>query len=74
MPLVFHCQSTQCWMSYNAALRAIHMGYTQVYWYRGGVEAWQSVQQAASAGMPAHSGQQNHGYQMATDQRMPFHY
>ena len=38
--LVFYCQSTQCWMSYNAALRAINMGYTQVLWYRGGLEAW----------------------------------
>lgn len=50
-PLVFYCQSTQCWMSYNAALRAINMGFTQVYWYRGGVEAWQQVQQMA-ANMP----------------------
>lgn len=50
-PLVFYCQSTQCWMSYNAALRAINMGFTQVYWYRGGIEAWQQVQQMA-ANMP----------------------
>ena len=27
MPLVFYCASTQCWMSYNAALRAITMGH-----------------------------------------------
>jgi PQQ-dependent catabolism-associated CXXCW motif protein len=39
-PLVFYCQSTQCWMSYNAALRAINLGYTNVLWYRGGIEAW----------------------------------
>jgi PQQ-dependent catabolism-associated CXXCW motif protein len=51
-PLVFYCQSTQCWMSYNAALRAIRMGFTQVYWYRGGIEAWQQVQQLAG-GAPA---------------------
>lgn len=48
--LVFYCQSTQCWMSYNASLRAINMGYTNVLWYRGGLEAWkqagQPVQQA----------------------------
>ncbi len=42
-PMVFYCQSTQCWMSYNAALRAINLGYTQVLWYRGGVEAWQQA-------------------------------
>ncbi|MEO7431917.1 MAG: rhodanese-like domain-containing protein [Dokdonella sp.] len=51
-PLVFYCLNTHCWMSYNASLRAIHMGYSQVYWYRGGVEAWQQVQQL-SAGMSA---------------------
>jgi PQQ-dependent catabolism-associated CXXCW motif protein len=40
-PLVFYCQSVECWMSYNAALRAVNLGYTQVFWYRGGIEAWQ---------------------------------
>ena len=40
MPLVFYCQSPHCWMSYNAALRAINAGFTNVLWYRGGVEAW----------------------------------
>lgn len=39
--LVFYCQSVQCWMSYNAALRAINLGYRNVFWYRGGIEAWQ---------------------------------
>lgn len=65
-PLVFYCQSTQCWMSYNAALRAINMGFTQVYWYRGGVEAWQQVQQMA-ANMPQQGGQMgaSGGYQNA---------
>lgn len=36
-------------MSYNAALRAINMGFTQVYWYRGGVEAWRQAQQLAAS-------------------------
>ncbi|WP_425408705.1 rhodanese-like domain-containing protein [Hyphococcus sp.] len=44
-PLVLYCQSTQCWMSYNAALRAINMGYTNVLWYRGGIEAWKAAGQ-----------------------------
>jgi len=44
-PLVFYCQSTQCWMSYNASLRAINMGYTNVLWYRGGIEAWKMAGQ-----------------------------
>jgi rhodanese-related sulfurtransferase len=49
-PLVFYCLSSHCWMSYNASLRAINLGYRNVLWYRGGIEAWkaagQRVQQA----------------------------
>jgi PQQ-dependent catabolism-associated CXXCW motif protein len=44
--LVFFCASSQCWLSYNAALRAVAAGYPKVYWYRGGVEAW------VAAGLP----------------------
>ena len=40
IPLVFYCQSPHCWMSYNAALRAINAGFSNVLWYRGGVESW----------------------------------
>lgn len=39
-PVVFFCVSSQCWLSYNAALRAVKLGYTRVYWYRGGIDAW----------------------------------
>ena len=39
-PLVFFCQGPQCWLSYNAALRAVALGYEAVFWYRGGIEAW----------------------------------
>jgi PQQ-dependent catabolism-associated CXXCW motif protein len=42
-PLVFYCLSAECWMSYNAALRAIRLGYRNVLWYRGGIEAWKSA-------------------------------
>ena len=45
-PMVFFCASSQCWLSYNAALRAAAAGYTKVYWYRGGIEAW------VEAGLP----------------------
>jgi TolB-like protein/tetratricopeptide (TPR) repeat protein len=36
---------------YNLALRLVALGYTQVYWYRGGREAWeaQGLAQAAAA-------------------------
>lgn len=38
--MVFFCQGTSCWLSYNVALRAVALGYREVYWYRGGLEAW----------------------------------
>ncbi|MFN4090335.1 MAG: rhodanese-like domain-containing protein [Alphaproteobacteria bacterium] len=43
VPLVFYCLNPQCWMSYNAALRAIRLRYSNVLWYRGGIEAWQQA-------------------------------
>jgi PQQ-dependent catabolism-associated CXXCW motif protein len=42
-PLVFYCLNSQCWLSYNASRRAIVAGYTNVYWYRGGIEAWKEL-------------------------------
>ncbi len=59
--LVFYCLSPECWMSYNASLRAIHAGYRNVLWYRGGIEAWKQAglptaapgQQAAAPGQQA---------------------
>ena len=39
-PLVIYCLSWECWMSYNAVLTASEIGYTNVYWYRGGTTAW----------------------------------
>ncbi len=38
-PLVFYCR-TDCWMSWNAAKRAMGYGYTAVYWFAGGIEDW----------------------------------
>ena len=43
VPLVFFCQGIQCWESYNAALRARVAGFTNVFWYRGGLQAWQAA-------------------------------
>jgi len=42
-PLVFFCLSSRCWLSYNAALRAVAAGYTNVLWYRGGIDAWKAA-------------------------------
>ncbi len=61
VPIVTYCQGPQCWMSYNAALRAIALGYRNVLWYRGGLEAWQrAMSQMAGVGgqPPAMSGPQ----------------
>lgn len=42
-PIVLFCSSATCWASYNAALRAHADGYINVYWYRGGIAAWQDA-------------------------------
>ncbi len=41
MPIVLYCSDPMCWLSYNASLRTVAAGYTNVYWYRGGLQAWQ---------------------------------
>jgi PQQ-dependent catabolism-associated CXXCW motif protein len=42
-PIVFYCLGVECWLSYNAALRAVEEGYKNVYWYRGGWESWKAA-------------------------------
>ena len=37
--LVFYCLAN-CWMSWNAAKRAMALGYKQVDWYAGGTDEW----------------------------------
>ena len=41
--LVFFCQGYECWLSYNASLSASALGYTKVYWYRGGAKSWKAA-------------------------------
>ncbi|HBU15127.1 MAG TPA: hypothetical protein DEF16_10190 [Gemmobacter sp.] len=41
LPVILYCSDPMCWLSYNAALRVVAAGYTNVYWYRGGLHAWQ---------------------------------
>lgn len=50
--LVFFCLSSECWMSYNAGLRAMELGYTNVYWYRGGTVAWRRADFATTEAEP----------------------
>ena len=39
-PVIVYCHHEQCWMSYNLALRLIHLGYKHVYWLRNGWQGW----------------------------------
>ena len=39
--LVFYCLEN-CWMSWNAAKRAMTLGYTHVAWYRDGTDGWEA--------------------------------
>ncbi len=44
-PLVIYCLRN-CWMSWNAARRAVAIGYINVVWYPDGTDGW------AEAGLP----------------------
>ncbi len=37
--IVFYCLADR-WMSRNATKRAAGWGYTNLYWYRDGIDAW----------------------------------
>jgi PQQ-dependent catabolism-associated CXXCW motif protein len=41
-PLVFYCR-TNCWASWNAAKRALTLGYISVSWYPGGADGWEKA-------------------------------
>ena len=41
-PLVFFCLK-DCWMSWNAAKRALEYGYGNVMWFRDGTDGWQEL-------------------------------
>ncbi|MDB6178181.1 rhodanese-like domain-containing protein [Paracoccus sp. Z330] len=39
--LVIFCRA-DCWMSWNAAKRAVELGYQRVNWFPGGIDDWQA--------------------------------
>ncbi|WP_134680869.1 PQQ-dependent catabolism-associated CXXCW motif protein [Paracoccus ravus] len=41
-PVVIFCK-TDCWMSWNAAKRAVGMGYTGVIWFPEGSDGWKQA-------------------------------
>ncbi len=38
-PVVFYCQKN-CWMSWNAAKRALELGLERVHWFPAGTDGW----------------------------------
>ena len=50
-PVVVYCHE-RCWLSWNAAKRAIRYGYRNVYWFPDGIEGWRAAGFAA-APLPA---------------------
>ncbi len=38
-PVVFYCRM-DCWMSWNAAKRALTYGYSNIYWFANGIDGW----------------------------------
>lgn len=40
-PLVIFCRP-DCWLSWNAARRAVSLGYRAVHWFPGGTQEWQA--------------------------------
>ncbi|MFN3868831.1 MAG: PQQ-dependent catabolism-associated CXXCW motif protein [Hyphomicrobiaceae bacterium] len=41
-PLVFFCLA-DCWMSWNAAKRALEWGYANVAWFPQGIDGWREI-------------------------------
>jgi rhodanese-related sulfurtransferase len=43
-PALFYCNGVKCGRSARAAQIALDCGYTEIYWYRNGMEEWQEKQ------------------------------
>lgn len=50
-PVVFFCLRN-CWMSWNAAKRAMSYGYSAVHWFPDGTDAWQEIGQLVVEATP----------------------
>ncbi len=49
--VVFYCLAN-CWMSWNAAKRAMTLGYTNVVWYPDGTDGWSAAGHELQEGRP----------------------
>lgn len=50
-PIVIYCRA-DCWMSWNAVKRAAEWGYSNLYWYRNGTDAWRDREKAMVPAVP----------------------
>lgn len=50
-PILFYCY-LDCWMSWNAAKRALELGYEQVFWYPSGSDGWREAGAPLALGEP----------------------
>jgi PQQ-dependent catabolism-associated CXXCW motif protein len=51
VPLVIYCHEN-CWLSWNAAKRAIGYGYRRVFWYPEGIEGWTAAGRQTKVAAP----------------------
>lgn len=42
-PTIFACNGAECWKSYKASKYALTKGFTDVYWFRGGLPEWEAA-------------------------------
>jgi PQQ-dependent catabolism-associated CXXCW motif protein len=49
--IVLYCQA-ECWMSWNAAKRALSYGYSNVAWYPDGTDGWQQANLPTAEAQP----------------------
>ena len=50
-PIVIYCHE-RCWLSWNAAKRAVSYGYRNVYWFPDGIEGWKEAGHPTVEGEP----------------------
>ena len=41
-PIIFYDNGVECWKSYKTAKAIIKVGYTNIYWLRGGIPEWKA--------------------------------
>ena len=55
--VIFACNGAECWKSYKAAKAAVAKGFTNVYWFRGGLPEWKAEGLPVDKGPPVNTAQ-----------------